>query len=79
MSSNTVATESEEILLREAIALGIRQEEISKLLDDLCALAFESKADYLVTHNQRRYEPMRQSGIRVVTLKDFLDTVQSGK
>jgi predicted nucleic acid-binding protein len=102
--SNTVATEYEEILLREAIVLGLTQEETSKLLDDICALAerchlsgrwqpllsdpddeafahlaFESKADYLVTHNQRHYEPMRQLGIRVVTPKDFLDTVRSGK
>jgi putative PIN family toxin of toxin-antitoxin system len=41
-------------------------------------LASESKADYLVTHNQRHYEPIQQHGIRVVTPKAFLDTVRAG-
>ncbi len=101
--SNTVATEYEEILLREAVVLGVTPEETGKLLDDLCVLAershlsnrwlpllpdpddepfahlaSESKADYLVTHNQRHYEPIRQRGIRVVTPKAFLDTVRAG-
>ncbi len=101
--SNTVATEYEEILLREATVLGITQEETSKLLDDLCVLAerwhmsglwqpllldpddeafahlaCESEADYLVTHNQRHYEPMRQREIRVVTPKTFLETIRAG-
>src|SRR5687767_4512646 len=37
--SNTVATDYEEILLREATSLGITPEETNKLLDDLCVLA----------------------------------------
>ena len=37
--SNTVATEYEEILLREADALRIGSDDINKLLDDICALA----------------------------------------
>ncbi len=37
--SNTIATEYEEILLRESGALNISLDEISKLLDDICALA----------------------------------------
>jgi predicted nucleic acid-binding protein len=37
--SNTVATEYEEILLREASVLGISLDETSDLLDDFCALA----------------------------------------
>jgi predicted nucleic acid-binding protein len=37
--SNTVATEYEEILLRESGALRISPDEISKLLDDFCVLA----------------------------------------
>jgi len=101
--SNTVATEYEEILLREAAELGITREETNKLLDDFCVLAerchlsgrwqpllpdpddeafahlaSEAKADYLVTHNQRHYEPIRHRGIRVVTPKAFLDTVRAG-
>lgn len=101
--SNTVATEYEEILLREATVLGITPEETSSLLDDICILAercrlsgswqpllsdpddeafahlaSEAKADYLVTHNLRHYEPIRQRGIRVVTPKAFLVSVQAG-
>ena len=34
-------------------------------------LASEAKADHLVTHNQRHYEPIRQRGIRVVTRRRF--------
>ena len=41
-------------------------------------LASEAKADCLVTHNQRHYEPIRQRGIRVVTPKAFLDRVRAG-
>lgn len=37
--SNTVVTEYEEILFREAAALGIFPDEINELLDDFCALA----------------------------------------
>lgn len=101
--SNTVATEYEEILLREATVLGITPEETSSLLDDICILAercrlsgswqpllsdpddeafaqlaSEAKADYLVPHNLRHYEPIRQRGIRVVTPKAFLVSVQAG-
>ena len=101
--SNTVVTEYEEILLREADALGMSHEETGKLLDDICALAerchlsgrwqplladpedeafahlaSEAEADYLVTHNQRHYEAIRQRGIRVVTPRLFLDTVRAG-
>ena len=101
--SNTVATEYEEILLRESAALGITPAETAKLLDDFCTLAerfrpsgrwqpllpdpddkafahlaSDAKADYLVTHNQTHFEPIRQRGIRVVTPKVFLDTVRAG-
>jgi putative PIN family toxin of toxin-antitoxin system len=37
--SNTVLTEYEEVLTREAHALNLTSEEIAKLLDALCALA----------------------------------------
>lgn len=101
--SNTVATEYEEILLRESAALAITPAETAKLLDDFCTLAerchpserwqpllpdpddeafahlaSEAQADYLVTHNQAHFEPLRQRGIRVVTPKAFLDTVRAG-
>jgi predicted nucleic acid-binding protein len=101
--SNTVATEYQEILLREAAVLDITPEETGRLLDDFCALAehchlsgrwqpllpdpddeafahlaSEAKADCLITHNQRHYEPIRQRGIRVVTPKAFLDMVRAG-
>jgi predicted nucleic acid-binding protein len=101
--SNTVATEYEEILPREAVALGITLEVTSKMLDDFCALAerchpsgrwqpllpdpddeafahlaSEAKADCVITHNLRHYEPIQRRGIRVVTPKGFLDMVRSG-
>jgi predicted nucleic acid-binding protein len=41
-------------------------------------LASAANADYLVTHNQRHYEPLARRGIRVVTPKEFLAMVRAG-
>jgi predicted nucleic acid-binding protein len=41
-------------------------------------LAFEVNADYLVTHNQKHYEPAKERGIRAVTPREFLRIVRSG-
>lgn len=40
-------------------------------------LAFESGADYIVTHNVRHLEPARMLGIAVLTPKEFLNILRN--
>jgi predicted nucleic acid-binding protein len=100
--SNTLCTEYEEVLRREAAILGMTMNEIGTVLDDLCALAerrhlrtawipvlndpddeaqvhlaFETGAEYIVTHNLRHLDAARKLGIGVLTPKDFLNIVRN--
>jgi len=94
--SNTVLAEYEEILKREAPAIGVTIDRIDLLLDSMCLhadkrpnsgswlpvlpdpndeafvqLAFESKADHLVSFNIAHHAPARALGINLLAPKEF--------
>ena len=100
--SNTVLTEYEEILKREAPAIGITSDRTDLLLDSLCLhadkrltsetwmpvlsdpddeafvqLAFESKADHLVSFNIAHLAPARALGINLLAPKEFLKILRA--
>ncbi len=43
----------------------------------LAQLAFEARADYLVTHNLRHFAPADARGIKVLAPRQFLDIVRA--
>ena len=100
--SNTVLTEYEEILKREAPAIGITNDRADLLLDSLCLhadkrltsetwmpvlsdpddeafvqLAFESKADHLVSFNIAHLAPARALGINLLAPKESLKILRA--
>jgi putative PIN family toxin of toxin-antitoxin system len=99
--SNTLLTEYEEVIRREADLLNLTDERINRLLDALSALAerrqlletwtpvltdpddeallhlaFEAKADYLVSHNIRHLLPAKKLGVKVLAPRDFLAIIR---
>jgi putative PIN family toxin of toxin-antitoxin system len=100
--SNTVLTEYEEILKREAPTIGIALDHVDLLLDSLCLhadqwptsetwspilpdpddeafvqLAFESRADYLVSFNLTHLAPANALGINLLAPKEFFQILKT--
>lgn len=96
--------EYEEVIQRQRAEIGLSQDDVSALIDSLCALAkhhqiyflwrpslsdvndelllelaVSAQCKYIVTHNVRDFKGSDKFGVKVVTPKEFLQTIDEVK